>query len=229
MTKHPCLLALSLAFSMVLVTTSVLGDDLFPPDWRGLPNSTLQIWEFSNNANPAPPTIDQNTYGDPVATIYGEFNYPKKDTFWLAEDFGHDGVWCVGGSISLDIPNDPVARPEKWIRLQIVHDGGLTTPEPQPWIDVVADNGSELIEFTHVQQLIQDEYYVHDTYDLLLEPNPTFETIWILPRYCQIYVDQIVVDTICVPEPSTVIALLVGGLCLVGRAVMRRRRARAAA
>jgi len=226
MMTHRRLVGPGLAFFLIMAAIPAMGDDLLPPDWRGLPNSTYQEWTFPDSVNPAPPVESDNPFGEAVATIYGEFSGPKKDTFWIAQDpyFGRQGIWAVGSSIGIEIPNDPTPRPQKKIRLQITYDGGLTVPEPVPWIEVVADNGAATVEFTLTQQVVLDAYYVHDTYDLVLEPNPSSETIWIYPYYCKIYVDQIVVDTLCVPEPSTLATLVLGMMALVYRGVFRRRR-----
>ena len=56
-------------------------------------------------------------------------------------------------------------------------------------------------------------------YGLTIEPNPTSETVTITVPECAV-IDQIVVDTICIPEPGTLGLLVLGGL-----AVLRRRRA----
>ncbi len=215
MTKHYVLLGLAVVLFVVTAATAV-ADDLLPPDWRGGDNSTLQIWEFLTDDNPASPTVDQNPFGTAQATIYGEWEFPNRDTFWVSDDLGHEGVWYVGGSMSLEIPNDPAVRPMKMIRMQITYDGGYTTPEPQPWIVVEAPDGEEVGELELIQQISLDETYVHDTYDLVIEPNPSSEVIWIQPRYSQVYIDQIVVDTICLPdpapEPSTLVSLLIGAV-----------------
>ena len=219
---HQGILRFGLVLCFVAASTCALGDDLLPPEWRGAPNSTMQAWEFSTDANPATPDVISNAYGTPVATVYGEFNFPNRDTFWVNETtFDHQGVWCVGGAMSLEIPNDPVLRPQKKIRVQITYDGGTTTPEPAPWLNVFATDGAQVVESELVQQIILDNYYVHDTYDIVLQPNPSEETIWISPYYCHVYIDEVVVDTICcdVPEPSTVLLLIAGagGLLAVSR------------
>ena len=209
------------------VNVAALGDDLYPPDWRGLPNSTLQMWEFSAGDNPVqpvvPPDAYDNDYGVPEATVYGEFEYPLRDTWWIDDDIeGHFGVWNIGGEIGIWIPNDPVLRPEKWIRIQITYDGGHAVDPSipfDPWIEVQASDGATVRDFTLVMETELDPVFTHAVYDLVLMPNPSEETIWITPRYCQLYVDEIVIDTICIPEPATLTLLAAG--CL---AVIRKRR-----
>ena len=214
---------------------SASGDDISPPAWRGQPNSTLQIWEFGSDENPVQPDVDDNPYGTAEATVYGEFDFPLRDTWWIDDEIaGHQGVWNVGGSMGIEISNDPELRPQKLIRVQITYDGGHAVDPSipfDPWIDVVASDGAIVTDFQLVAETILDPVFTHAVYDLVLEPNPGHETIWIQPRYCQVYVDEIVIDTICIPEPAT-LALLGLGACLPlfrgkrrqGLAVVRRKR-----
>jgi len=208
---------------VLLATAPVLAEDIYPPEWRGEPNSTLQIWEFSTDVNPAAPDVDQNPFGTAEVTVHGEFNFPLRDTWWIPEDFGHTGVWNVGGTMAIEIPNDPELRPLKKIRLQMTYDGGPST-EPDPWIEVIASDGAAVTDFQLVAKTALDDIYSHAVYDLELAPNPSMETIYIQPRFCQVYIDEIVVDTICVPEPSTVLLLVIGAAGLAVCALRRRGR-----
>lgn len=199
-----------------------MADDLYPPEWRGLPGSTLQIWEFTECCNPAPAEIDQNPFGTAELTVYGEFAYPYKDTWWIDDELeGHQGVWNVGGSIGIYIPNDPTPNPYKFIRLQITYDGGHAVDPSipfSPWVDVEAC--ANVVSVDLVQETPLDAVFTHAVYDIVLEPNPVDETVWIVPRYCQLYVDEIVIDTICIPEPATMGLLAIGA----GATVLRRKR-----
>jgi hypothetical protein len=214
------LAAVAFGLLFCLVTTApILADDLLPPDWRGAPHSTFQVWEFSTDANPAEPDLSDNPFGSALATIYGEFDYPDMDTYWLAKDHEHLGVWNIGGSMSLEIPNDPRLGAQKLIRLQLTYDGS-PTPDIAPQINVLASDNAAVADFQLVEHTVLDDWYVHDTYDIVLEPNPQRETIWLLPRFCQLYVDEIVVDTMCVPEPSSLV-ILVAGAIAVAACVLR--------
>jgi hypothetical protein len=51
---------------------------------------------------------------------------------------------------------------------------------------------------------------------LLAEPNPYLEFLGMFPSDT-IYMDQIVIDTICIPEPATIALLGLGGLFLIRR------------
>jgi len=214
--------ATSILLAVCMLTAMASADDLLPPEWRGLPNSTFQIWEFDDSSNPADPNECSNPYGDPQAVIYGEFDFPYRDTWWMDDDIaGHQGVWNIGGAMALEIPNDPELRPMKEIRLQVTYDGGHSS-DPNvtfdPWVEVVATDGAEVVDFVRTSSIVLDDWFTHAVYDLVLEPNPSFETIWLMPHYCQLYIDEIVVDTICIPEPASLLLLAAGW------ALLRRKR-----
>ena len=162
----------------------VLADDLNPPDWRGEEGSTLQIWEFFTDANPTAPDVDQNPYGVATAEVTGEFPFTR----WLASD------------------------PVKYIRIQLTLSTGEEDEAPAH-LAILA--GGEEVPADQITFLGMDpigDYYYHATYDIMIEPNPLDETIFIQPRFCTLYVDEIVVDTICVPEPAGLLLLAVAGL-----------------
>ena len=223
--KCPRESAAVLMFCVIFATSRPVSAEWLPPPWRGEPNSTLQVWEFDTGENPAQPDLDENPFGTAEATVYGEFDFPLPDTWWIDDGIdGHQGVWNIGGMIGLFIPNDPVLRPLKKIRLQLIYDGGHTTDPDvpfDPWITVVASDGATTTDFQTVAETVLDPVFTQVTYDIVLEPNPSEEMIWIQPRYCQLYIDAIVVDTICVPEPASFILLAMAALSLF--AYVRRR------
>lgn len=190
------------------------AEDLYPPIWRTSPPgqdaTTHQVWEFSQGpAGPHPnpvivaPDVDNNQFGDAQAAVYGEFPY----ALWKATDNGHQGVWRFEDYIQLDVPNSPTPNEYKDIWLQITYSAGYGhTPLilTQPFYSA--------IETVNVVQL--DQYYWHVTYHVRIEPNPDFESIYIQPRDCSVYVDEIVLDTICAPEPGSVLLLSLAALLL---------------
>jgi hypothetical protein len=192
---------------LLAMSSAAFADDLFPPDWRGAAGSTFQEWQFSTNANPAPPSIDGNPYGDPLAQITGQYPYTR----WKSTDQGHQGVWTFEDFMILDLPNNPVPNDTKLIWIQITYYAANGT-DPE----LFADPMETTVETINKQQI--DAYYWHGTYQLTLHPNPAHEFVYIAPRDCTVFVDQVVVDTICIPEPAT-LALL--GLPLF---VLLRRR-----
>lgn len=196
---------------LVVLGVQAFADDLYPPPWRTNPpgqgSTTYQAWEFSTDTNPTPPDVNLNHFGTPVADVHGAF----PNTVWLNNDHGHQGVWRFDDYIQLDVPNDPVPHPFKEIWLQVTFSSDL---------------GNDLLLLTNppytgavelVNKVQLDDYYWHSTFRLRIEPNPASETIYIQPRNCTAYVDEIVLDTISAPEPASLLLVLAG-------VVLRRKR-----
>lgn len=196
----------------VLVLNPVWADDYNPPPWRGENNTTTQIWEFPTDTNPSDPDSYVNPNGTANLTVTGDFPF----TAWLADDKGHQGVWKFEDFIKIDIANYVIQNPYKeiWIQLTFAADGGAGL---SPLINTVPT-------LTGVPTLIDkqqvDSYYWRATYSLIIEPNPDFESIYIQPRDCTMYLDELVIDTICVPEPTTICLISLGTLVL-----LRKRKA----
>jgi hypothetical protein len=165
------------------------GDDLMPPDWRGDPRSTMQEWDFSNEADPLAPTVDANPYGTPTLVV-GEVP-------WYETYLGHQGVigrstgsWCL----QFDIPNYPQPGVEKWIWIQItsllkwpddyqvIWDGGYGEDDSPPMMACI-DPGDNW--FTTV-------------FWITIPENPSQETVELWFHDPGGYVDQVVIDTLCV-------------------------------
>jgi hypothetical protein len=197
----------------------VQADDLTTPWWWDDPElepyTTFQQWEFDTNANPAVPYIDENPFGDPLAMITGDF----PNTRWIADDYGHLGVWTVPRNdwLILDLPNYPQSREQKFIWLQITYSA---FEGQNPDLITVPDMSGtfELVEKTQL-----DDYYWHATFSITIEPNPDFEQLYIGPRWTVLYVDEVVVDTLCIPEPSTAALIIAGPLLLALRQKRPRR------
>ncbi|MBM4102626.1 MAG: PEP-CTERM sorting domain-containing protein [Planctomycetes bacterium] len=197
-------------------TLSGLAADRVEPGWRGQPNTTLQAWNFDTADNPGLVTLDLNPYGKPAAEVFVPDTGFPKETYWMAANGnGHTGVWRIYGSdyLLLYIPNNPRTSPDSYkdIWLQIIYSSESIDRKPQ--IQTLPQYASLEV----IQSTVIDGLYYHDVFHIRLEPQPPEEWIAILPRDCTLYIDGIVVDTICVPEPTTIGLLGLGALNLLRR------------
>ena len=196
-------------FFGVLLSTPLFADDLNPPPWlRGDVGTTYERWEFSNAANPAAPGIYYNPNGQPLASILGG------GTWSLFSD-GRFGVWdvSVSATMTLDVPNypPPNQRKEVWLQLTWESPGGVP-----PSVLVNGTPGS----------IIEDDLvgpggfaWHHTTYGLTLYPNPPSEVVQI---FGPAKIDEVVLDTWCIPEPRTWGLVVLGCGCLAVRQWRRR-------
>jgi len=200
--------------SLMLVSApAVIADDLNPPPWRGQPGSTMQQWEFNTPASPVAPDISVNPYGMASATPE-----PGELQSWQMQWGGREGVWPLSGTIEVIIPNRPEPNDYKdiWVQITWAKQVSLSMP-------FVKDLGSgitgQLVQTIPLEPTglpwPQDQWY-HSTYLIHLPFNPPIETVKIDGT---IMVDQLVIDTICVPEPACA-----GLLALAGLVAIRRRK-----
>lgn len=190
----------------VLLSSPALADDLNPPPWRGEPRTTYAQWEFYTPGDDGYyPQPDQwsNPYGPPWADVT-----PGPGMQWYPEWEGRPGVWPLSGEIVICIPDFPEPLPEKWIWIQLTwapqYEGaiGFLSTEP-PYSEGT------------VSTMPLEPPWNHSTVEFVLRPNPPYEYIYI---WGDINVDEIVIDTICIPEPAS--------LSLLGLATLLLRRRR---
>lgn len=199
-----------------IASASIINDDA--PAWRGDDFTTYQAWGFDNDNSPADLNVDFNTFGSPTAEVigidppFGPPDFVPPSTYWKPADNGHQGVWRLYGDSFLRffIPNNPNDNRAKIIQLQLTYyASGQAGAEPE--IFTYPDNTS-MVMTDKVK--VDDNYYYHAIWEITIEPNPIEEWIALRPRDCTIYVDEAVIDTICVPEPITLCLLGLGGLVI---------------
>lgn len=182
------------------------------PDWRGDAGTTHQSWGFDTDANPAVPEVVSNPNGDPLATI--EADNPD-EMEWYAVEQGHEGVWKTQGDVKLYIPNTDNTGSDtyKEIIIQIVYRGDDI--DDDAWARYAADGSPLSPGILPVVSEELDNGYRYSRWEITIEPNPTEEMIYVLPFYCNLFVDSIEVDTACIPEPATMLLLGLGGLLTI--------------
>jgi hypothetical protein len=200
-----------------LLSTPIFAEDIYPPPWRGAPGTTLAEWEFLTPNPNAPPDLQINPYGDSATFIY-----PGYSQEWQQEWGGSIGVWPLSGVVYIDIPNNPIANPYKDIWVQLTWATQNQTPFGMevPHVSEITNNietPSVLIREIPLgptgELLPSGDTWYHSTYLIHLEPNPPREVIKIAGG---IMLGELVIDTICVPEPTVCIMLAGAFVCLFG-------------
>jgi hypothetical protein len=195
------LIAVVVIASLGVISTA-LSDDISQPPWRGNDASTFQEWDFSDsNTVPSPVTNTlYNPYGEPLLRVNTSYA-------WLDIADQRTGIWPLSGEIDVYIPNYPPEQPEKWIWLQLTWKSEDLCPDPflpsEPVLGVVPFESMEMNKTV----VNLDLGWKHTTFKIGLYPNPPEE--WISIKG-DILVDQLVIDTICVPEPATIVLLGTG-------------------
>lgn len=206
---------------LLLIGCTVFAEDLYPPNWRYDPGSTYAQWEFlENNVTPLPDNLYNPGLGVPALTVY-----PTKP--WEQEWGGREGVWALSGEIITEIENYPEQNPYKLVQIQITwaykHDYNPDEPSivlsalqvTGAPVDSIVLLGSSTDVLEPTGEAGAGPNWNHTTYLFQIRPNPVIETIDITGS---IWVDELVIDTICIPEPSTLL-ILGGG---AGIAFLRR-------
>jgi len=205
---------------MVLaIAAPALADDLNPPDWAIGPGTIYGIWNFPSAdsgqegdypeegamephaTNPDPEELTSTSDPDEFAHQYMEVSYASDDLEWLESHEGREGVMTNGG-MSFWANNFPGAG-TKLIRLQVTWTGseisifyigafGGTFGDEDEWFPLSEDVLIETVPLS--------DGWSHSTYEFLLEGNPDWEWVYVgATGNGPIYLDQIVIDTICYP------------------------------
>ena len=216
---------LTLTVMLVSLWASSAGADYYDPpeDWPDNPYFTHQQWEFSTSQNPIPAEPGYvNPNGEPSALVYG-------DAIWIDDPSDYfptarRGMWVVGGFdvptsawVELTVPNDPLL-PEKLVWLQITY---FLTGAPGASYDAdLVPSGSEVVTVVPGSEVAYDVpgesgwFYFEKMWSI--QPQPAEEVITAtinLPAMAVLAMDEVAVDTICIPEPAT-LSLLAVGACL---------------
>jgi hypothetical protein len=209
------------ALGLTLAPKITAADDFAPPPWSRLhPNAVTAEWEFSAPANPTPPD-------GPLTNVLvkGSGTVPTSATItggpaglgWGVGD--GDGGWFFpgAGDIRFTVDNVIDNEPVKHIWLQVTHTPGLgLAVDPLAGFNFGA-TGSLPGPVSTISHGPTSTIFFWDMF-----PNPPWEDFQLLV-FGPGEIDQIVVDTISIPEPSSVVLCGIG-LLTVGLVAQRRRR-----
>jgi len=201
------LLCMSVVSSACVVINNGLNppfSDLNPPSWRGQDGSTFARWEFTDSSLTPQWDEGRNYYGQTIINVY-----PASGHSWVEQKNGAIGIWPLCGRIVVDIDNRPTEGPEKWIQIQLVW-----TPKygvAKPGISITDNQNLKRTGFVpSIEMSMPDRLqWTYSVYNVIWPYNPTKERIEI---FNSIYVDALIIDTLCLPEPSTYCILAAGAV-----------------
>ncbi len=198
-------------FLSFMLSSGILLAEFSPPEWRGLPGSTYQTWTFSTSD--ISPVADgyNNPHGTP------QLNDLVNGT-WISQRDGRQGVWNAQ-SLFFSIPNDDTSLFTMY-RIEITWNVQATT---SPNLDFyIGENISTAV----AMDIIEDAYipnsnwWKYTIFEATVSTFPSTPVIYFEAKFAHlgtitpIYVDEISIDTIAIPEPAAMLLLGLGGLLL---------------
>lgn len=188
------------------------ADDLNPPPWRGTLGSTFQHWGFNTPPSPNGQLPDSGSLQNPPLGASPLFYLGNAE--WLPAWEGRNGVVCLGPNTPIHflIPNIEMPPPrykEVWIQ--------VTWWSATPTTNVTYPGGPGNTGTVGPTQPLGGGWN-HTTVTVALDRCPPMLDVSLLNlTTAPIYLDQVVVDTRCVPEPASMTALGMGLAVLLRR------------
>ena len=190
-----------------LLCSHILVADFNPPAWRNLPGTTYQRWEFSVSA-PLPIADDySNPYGSPTVTnsIVGN---------WYDQVSNHQGIW-YSETISFSVPIAPETLNDTKYRIQMVW---MSPTIAITNVSFFARDSGGIVPATQAE--IIDQYYdlgwTYTTFEMVAAPLDSIPILYFEAKskgnLQSVYVDEIIIDSILIPEPNAFVLLSIGAV-----------------
>ena len=210
------------------LVTPAVADDLFPPDFRYDPLWYYAEWDpFTNgdfNGFYADYEASQDD-SDPNTTLHNGFNthldFDPSPGWAMAPGGGGFYNPLTAATFVANVVNWIDWEPHKFIRIQVTYADMLGNGPPvitgALGYDVPTGGPYFGGLYGELRGLVLGPFHEYYYEDWIIEPNPDWEQIqFILPMGT--IVEQIVIDTVSVPEPVTLLVMAAAGL-----AILRRR------
>ena len=201
---------------------SAVADDIQPPWWRGQYSTTSQFWEFLTPLPGPLPPDGSPPGGQPWLPSTQLTVYP--DGAWLSSDpfgSGRIGIWPLSGRINVTVDNHNPPNNVKYMWVQLTWHNEELKPITGPILSGFNPMYATPPGLTIVPPVDLGFGWYETTFKWEIYPNPPDEFFVIGGN---ILVDELVIDTWCIPEPTT-LSLFGGGLLLL--LTWRRRALRA--
>jgi hypothetical protein len=214
----------AVAVVATLVIAALVSADAFAgPSWRGgAGNITFQQWSFSDaNTSPLP---------DASPPLRNDYGMPELDVgsacVWSSSLDGHNGVWAIRDNLDIIIPNYPVLNPQKEMWIEMTWEKAMHTPrllDDKPSISITPlyddENADYSTDIDRVDLGSSGQWFT-TRFIVNIYPNPPSEWITISG---DIFIDQVVIDTCCNPEPATLSLLGLGVMFCLKRKQRNQR------
>jgi hypothetical protein len=200
--------------ALIVLSMAVVADASYAgPSWRGGAGTTFEQWSFPDSStSPSPDAGYVNPYGTPSLWVGDRAMY-------FSSFDSRTGVWAPKtDEIDLQIPNNPNTGDDtqKTIWAEITWKvAGLdtrTTHDDSLMVGVDPEGGYTGMNFTRSDTSLGNGWF-STIVKVDIWPNPLSE--WITVKG-DIYIDEITIDTKCIPEPAT-FGLLIGGAFMAVR------------
>jgi hypothetical protein len=166
-----------------------------------LATTTDQLWLFNTDEVMPVPDVVHNANGQPLLRV------DPGPGGWQG------GAWSLSGEIDVIIPNDPTLRERKEITIELLWAPGRLDAFIPDWPLVgVSAVPMDKMTMSVVNDPLAGTIWTQSIYSIVIWPNPPRE--WIAIKG-DILVDQLYIETKCVPEPATMGLLGLGGLALL--------------